>query len=360
MMMIKNTTQWLSMALFNNKNMFAFLEPLLQKPFPAYSVKKYRAKVMQVRDENKEVYTLVLKVNRLWKGFKAGQFVELVVEQSGAKISRFFSISSSPNLFKSHRLIEITIQKQMNGRITPWLCETLKVGQYLSVSSAKGEFSICNKTKPLLLIAAGSGITPFRSMLAGYSHETDVQLMYYAKDSQHLFVKELKDYEKSNKHISVAFMNSSEKGRISQNHLQAECPDFTQRQVYICGPGPMIESSKQLLLNNNMSVENVHYEYFGAKPVEEISTDIAGVVSFERSTIKAVVNINSKNTLLELAESSGLKPVTGCRMGICHQCICQKKQGVVYNTLTKTYSDTGYEEVQLCVSVPVGDVSINL
>ena len=156
----------------------------------------------------------------------------------------------------------------------------------------------------------------------------------------------------------MSIINSSEKGRICQSHLQSECPDFKQRQVYICGPGSMIQACELLLLENDVTAENIKYEYFGAKPVENISVDTEGVVSFDKSCL--AVETNNKQTLLEVAESSGLKPITGCRMGICHQCICQKKQGVVYNTLTKTFSDTGNEEVQLCVSVPVGDVSINL
>ena len=65
-------------------------------------------------------------------------------------------------------------------------------------------------------------------------------------------------------------------------------------------------------------------------------------------------------TLLDLAEQEGLKPVSGCRIGVCHQCICNKKQGRVYNTKTKQYSDTGAEEIQLCLSVPVGHVELEL
>ena len=67
-----------------------------------------------------------------------------------------------------------------------------------------------------------------------------------------------------------------------------------------------------------------------------------------------------KKTLLELAEEEGLTPVSGCRQGICHQCICKKKQGRVYNTKTQEYSDSGPEEIQLCLSVPVGTVELEL
>ncbi|WP_156499396.1 2Fe-2S iron-sulfur cluster-binding protein, partial [Oleiphilus sp. HI0061] len=69
---------------------------------------------------------------------------------------------------------------------------------------------------------------------------------------------------------------------------------------------------------------------------------------------------SDKATLLEISENQGLKPVAGCRMGVCHQCICKKKTGRVFNTRTQQYSDTGEEEIQLCVSVPVGKVELEL
>jgi hypothetical protein len=61
-----------------------------------------------------------------------------------------------------------------------------------------------------------------------------------------------------------------------------------------------------------------------------------------------------------MAESEGLKPISGCRTGVCHQCICKKKQGRVFNIKTKKYSDSGSEEIQLCLSVPVGHVELEL
>ena len=358
--MIRSSTKWLSMSLFNNKSMFAFFEPLIQMVFANYNVIKYRAKVLQVQDENSGVYTLSLKVSRLWKGFKSGQFVELQVEQDGANISRFFSISSSPRLFKSHRIIELTIQKQELGRITPWLRETLVEGQYLSISSAKGEFCIQDNSKPMLFIAAGSGITPFKSMLTDLPENANIQLLYYAKESKHIFVQELVKYANSFQNINITFIKSNVSGRFGLNHLQTYCPDFNQRIIFICGPGEMIESTKNLLRENHVANENINYEYFGAKPIKNLGLKTSGMVSFNQSTIEVLSNNKSQKTLLQLAESSGLKPITGCRMGICHQCICQKEQGVVYNLLTQSYSDTGPQEVQLCVSVPVGDVSINL
>jgi ferredoxin len=69
---------------------------------------------------------------------------------------------------------------------------------------------------------------------------------------------------------------------------------------------------------------------------------------------------NDARTLLDQAESAGLTPKTGCRMGICHTCTRRKVHGVVRNLTTGSISTDDDDAVQICVSVPVGDVDIAL
>ena len=64
--------------------------------------------------------------------------------------------------------------------------------------------------------------------------------------------------------------------------------------------------------------------------------------------------------LLEQAEAAGLTPESGCRMGICHSCTRRKTRGAVRNLITGAVSGVDAEDVQICVSVPVGDVDIAL
>ncbi|MCF6317770.1 MAG: FAD-binding oxidoreductase [Proteobacteria bacterium] len=365
--MIKNIYRWLSMALVNNSSLKGFFEPLIQWLLSGWSATGYRAKVIEVREEKTDVYSLVLKVSKRWKGFMAGQHIEISFQQEGARISRIFSISSPPHLYHRQRLIELTIKKQSQGRITPWLPKALKLGEFVNISAAKGKFVINNASKPLLLIAGGSGITPFRSMIAQQEYEqvqnhqsNNIQLIYYGNKADFLFADEFNSLKKNNKNLSVTFVQSNVSGRICLDHLQQYCADFNHRDVYICGPGNMIRATEQLLLDNKVHSENIHFEYFGPAPIKKLDIKTDGIVQFSQSLKNFVTLPDMPKTLLEIAESLNMKPTTGCRMGICHQCICEKKQGVVYNTLTKAFSDTGNEEIQLCVSLPVGDVKINL
>ncbi len=68
---------------------------------------------------------------------------------------------------------------------------------------------------------------------------------------------------------------------------------------------------------------------------------------------------NNGATLLEQAESAGLTPESGCRMGICHACTCRKTAGEVRDIRTGEIT-SGEEDIQICISVPVGTVTLDI
>ena len=76
-----------------------------------------------------------------------------------------------------------------------------------------------------------------------------------------------------------------------------------------------------------------------------------------RSEIAAPI---AQGTLLEQAEAAGLTPDFGCRMGICHTCTCHKTAGAVRDVRTGQVSTEEDVDIQLCVSVPAGDVALEL
>lgn len=352
----------LSMALVNNANIKSYAEPLIQPLFPMWSASDYRAQVVQVRSESSNCYTLVLKPNKKWLGFQPGQYVELQVIKDGAKVSRCFSISSAPEQYTQFGTIELTIRMQDKGRITPWLKQALNESSTVGLSAAQGEFIIKDRSRPILMIAGGSGITPFRSYLHSQANIWPVQkanLFYYARNNgDHLFSQELNSISDSCSSLNTHLISTVEMGHLSLEQLEQQCPNFLDYDIYICGPNSMISAVNDLLLDAKVSAENIYIERFGPAPVDFSKLDKTGSVNFSQSRKSA--EIGSKTNMLDLAESNGLRPESGCRMGICHKCSCRKSSGVVYNTLTDSYSDTGQEDIQLCISIPVGEVTIEL
>ncbi|MBL4798915.1 MAG: 2Fe-2S iron-sulfur cluster binding domain-containing protein [Oleispira sp.] len=369
---------WFSQALTQHSSFSGYLQPLIQMLVPLWTTDAYRAQIIEIRDEMADMYTLVLKpqtglIDRQWPTFVAGQFIELMVEKDGARTLRCFSISSSPAYYDNTGYIELSIRIQQQGRITPWIRQQLARGSLVNISAAQGDFVLpeemiySQKPEKLLFIAGGSGITPFRSMLQQQaltqktqSAEFDIHLLYYSRNNQQIvFQQEFEQLQKEYPSITITFVDSEQDGFICAEHLQAYCSDFLQRTAFICGPSPMIQQARKVLVEQGISKEKINFEFFGAAPVG-LENSEQGIVHFQASEKIVISEKDKTSTLLEQAEEQGLSPVSGCRIGVCHQCICKKKSGVVFNTRTQTYSDTGSEEIQLCISVAQGDVVLDL
>ena len=362
---LERARQWVSQSLTQENQITAYLEPLIQVVLPGWTTDAVRSKVIQVRPETNDVYTLVIRPGKRWKGFKAGQHLQITAEQNGSLQTRFFSVSSAPAYFKKTGLIEMSIRVQEGGRVTPWLRDAFAAGGICNLSPAEGDFTLPEGNQPVLMIAGGSGITPFRSMLsqmAASGDKRDAHLMFYVRDASNaLFQEEFEKIAAEHDNIRVTFMNSAEKGVFSAEHIKEVCSDFVERKVMICGPTPMIQLVRQVVSGEGVSADNIMFEYFGAAPIELDRADAKDAyVSFEKGGVAAMSSAENPVSLLELAEQNGLKPLAGCRVGVCHQCKCTKKSGVVLNTLTGQYSDTGREDIQLCVSVPVNDVVLDV
>ena len=191
------------------------------------------------------------------------------------------------------------------------------------------------------------------------------ELLFYVKNSsENLFLDDLNTLKSYG--LTYQYIYTDTEGRVCQQHLDQYCTDISEREAYVCGPPKMIETTRKLLESNQVKSGNIYFEYFVAAPLHSsdfVLDDDADFIQIDYLDSKKQVSFKpdkSAKTLLEIAENEGLKPVSGCRIGVCHQCICKKKQGRVYNLKTQQYSDSGSEEIQLCLSVPVSHVELEL
>lgn len=366
-----NISQTISRNLFNTSSLAAYIEPIAQLFTPNYNSDTPPSIVTRVFSENKNCYTLEIKPHKSWPGFKAGQFIKLSVVNNGALLSRFFSISSSPSSFENQGTIQLTIRIKEDGKMTPWLIKHLQKGDAVYISEAQGDF-ICQETNTAkLFIAGGSGITPIISILKQYKNTSwmkDAHLLFYVSTpSDRLFNQALD--ELSQQGLSYEYIFTSQDGRFCFDHIKNRVKGFTKREVYICGPEGLTDAVEHELIKNNTPKEQIFHELFSPRTQRPaFSKEVKGAtdndeiyVEYQQSDKRYHVKIKDTNqTLLDLAESEGLKPLSGCRIGICHQCICKKKSGRVYNTKTQQVSDSGEEEIQLCLSLPIEDVSLNI
>ena len=115
----------------------------------------------------------------------------------------------------------------------------------------------------------------------------------------------------------------------------------------------------EAFLSASGGAEGVCMERFGPPP-RAVSATSGLDVELTLARAGRRVSGMGGTSLLEQLEAAGERPAHGCRMGICRTCRCKKLSGVVENVLTGTLSGPGEQEIPLCVSIPRGDVTLDL
>ncbi|HTN32569.1 MAG TPA: ferredoxin reductase [Marinobacter sp.] len=355
---------WIGRQLFNRDNPATFFDPLLAQVNPMWVQAYTPARVEQIIQDTSDTKTFVLKPSTRWGGFKAGQHVNICTEIDGTRCNRTFSLSSPPLLWQEQGQVTLTIKRLPGGLVTNWLHDHLKPGAVLGIGDAFGDFLIPEHTQPVLFIAGGSGITPILSQLETMAFDdfrAPVTLLYYVRTSSDIIGKErLEALAESYPALSMKIIASNE-GKtpryLSDQDFEA-VPGLKARQIYLCGPKGLMDLANELLHKRGIDAADIHSTFFSTSRVDLSNEGLGGVVLFTKSDVE--VSSEGDATLLEIAEAAGLSPRYGCRMGICHQCSCRKTSGTVVNRLTGQASSPGEEDIQLCISVPSGPVSINV
>jgi ferredoxin-NADP reductase len=242
-------------------------------------------KCVQIIDETHDVKTFRFVADPpMLFTYKPGQFVTLDLEINCEQVLRSYSISSTPS--RPHTL-EITIKRVLAppnsgsdvppGLVSNWLHDNLKVGSNIKLSGPMGKFTcFANPAPKLLLISAGSGITPMMSMSRWlYDTASDVDIVFFhcaRSPKDIIFRQELElmtaQHPKFNLAVSITRREPSQvwmsfTGRLNATMLKMIAPDYQERTVYVCGPNPFMEAVHDMLESINFPMHNYYEESFG-------------------------------------------------------------------------------------------------
>ena len=322
-----------------------------------------RAEVTAVRRQTPKSVTLTLRPNENWRGFRAGQFLGVSVDVDGVRLTRPYSPAGCEQA--ADGALELTVSTHPEGRVSRHLRDRAHPGMIIDLTQAQGEFMLPDpRPERVLLISGGSGITPVMAMLRTLRQEGfagEIGFLNYARSPlTALYDPELCKLAQDHEGLRVArgftrARGSELTGRFRREHLHAVISDHADAATFVCGPPALIDSVRAVWAKDGLAEPAV--ETF-TPPALRFDTDGAeGRVSFTVSGREAA---NSGLPLLEQAEDAGLAPDHGCRMGICNTCSCRKTAGTVRNVISGATSSAGAEEIRICVSVPVGDVALDL
>jgi len=320
-----------------------------------------RAEVTAARRQTPKSVTLTLRPNENWRGLRAGQFVGLSVEIDGVRETRPYSPAGSEHA----RSLELTVSTHPEGKVSRYLRDNARPGMLVGLTRPEGDFVLpAERPERVLLISGGSGVTPVMAMLRtlcaeGYAGE--IGFLNYARSPElALYGEELDRLAGAHRSLRVArgftrARGQALSGRFCREHLKAVTSEHADAATFVCGPPALIDAVGAVWAKDRLPEPTV--ETF-TPPAMRFDTDGAeGTVSFAASGREAA---NSGLPLLEQAEDAGLAPDHGCRMGICNTCSCRKRAGTVRNIFTGEVSSAGEEQIRICVSVPLGDVALDL
>lgn len=312
--------------------------------------------------------------------FQAGQHLPLRFNIGGDVHIRTYSLSSAP----SDDFFRISVKRE--GLVSSHLHQQVRVGDVLEARPPQGHFTVApHERRPLVLLAAGVGITPLLSMVREVVYQglrtRYIRPTWFFQSSRTLadqvFRPELdRLIEGAGGAVRVLRLLSQPEpgalegedfdltGRIDTALLKTilEVEDYDQLDFVLCGPGSFTQGLYDSLRELDIRDSRIHAETFGPSTLHRQPDPDAIVIEqapaatipvpviFERSAKEARWQPDG-GSLLELAESRGLRPEFSCRGGSCGTCKTRLISGQVnYPQPPADVPDDGY--VLICCAIP--------
>jgi ferredoxin-NADP reductase len=231
------------------------------------------ATVVELVDETPRCRSIVLDPPA-WPAHRAGQHIDIrLTAEDGYQAQRSYSIASAP---EDPHLV-ITVERLADGEASPYLAGELRAGDELELRGPIGGYFVWEQSSggPLLLIAGGSGIVPFRAMLrhwAAGASEAKVRVLYSARSLDEVIYREelLRLADHPNAEIEIALTRDwptgwcGHRGRITPKVLRdASWPVDQQPLIYVCGPSGFVEAASGALVEAGHDPKRVRTERFG-------------------------------------------------------------------------------------------------
>lgn len=336
----------------------------LEEISPALSLLQNSARVLDIRQETHDTRSFLLKPNWGWSKAQAGQHVGVALEINGVNYRRRYSISNAVDKHK-RAAFSITVKREPGGRVSNALHDQIQVGDRITLERPAGDF-VLPQTVPdkLLMLAAGSGITPImgqiRTLLQD-GYDGDICLLAYVRSPQdHIFGEQLQALAAQHSQLSVQWCEESAGNeRFSAEQISRRVPDYSQRHTMLCGPAGFMAAVRQHWDAQSLN-DQLQFEYFGSPQPLTPPAKSAGVAShihLQRSDRQ--IDAAAGQAALLAMEAAGETPAYGCRMGICQSCKCTKVSGTTRNLVTGQVSREPNEEIQLCVSAAETDLVLD-
>ncbi len=216
--------------------------------------------------------------------FVAGQWLSVKGSTpEGEEITRAYSIASAPS---QNARFAFCLNRVQDGFMSNYLCD-LGEGTEISFQGPFGDFILRPPLRDTLMIATGTGIAPFRSMLQGMFeagdrglggragapvaplHQAQFWLLFGARYEQDIYYRE--EFERlAAEHSNFHFVPTLSRGGPEwtglrgyvQEHVREIVGSRTDMLAYICGLDKMVSANRELLKSLGWDRKSIRYEKY--------------------------------------------------------------------------------------------------
>jgi ferredoxin-NADP reductase len=316
--------------------------------------------------------------------FRAGQYVNVLVDVDGVLTSRPYSIASPPG----SSYLELTVRNKPGGFVAPYLLNELKVGDELETTGPSGSFyhEPLVDGDDLVFLAGGSGITPFMSIIRDalqHNRPLKMHLLYgsrtlddviYADELAQLAGRPGFKYTLVISDLSPGHQGDHKgslhlTGFLDAKLIRGQIGDVTGKTFYICGPNVMYDFCLAALQELGVPPHRMRRELYG--PPADVTQEPGWPEAVSAGTVfnveivgqvQRAIHAPAGEPLLNSLERYGIVVPAVCRSGECSACRTRLVSGQVFmpahTGLRASDREHGY--IHPCVSYPLQDLQIRL
>ncbi|UUW91127.1 ferredoxin--NADP reductase [Pimelobacter simplex] len=329
-----------------------------------------RLRVVATVAETDDARSVVLTPEGGPVGYRPGQFLTFRVPAAEGSLARCYSLSSSPHA-EPDRLV-VTVKRIPGGRGSAWMCDELAVGDVVDALRPAGTFTPRELDQDLLLVAAGSGVTPVMSILrsaldAGTGR---IAVLYANRDERSvIFAAELAALERAHPdRLVVLHWLESLHGLPDDERLAARLAAYAGREAFVCGPALFMRAVEKALAAAGTDSALVHVEEFVSLTGDPFAAPepVALAAGEDVDAAELEVTLDGATRTLPWARSrpltdvllaAGLPAPYSCREGACSACACVVTEGEVAMEVNQVLDDADLADglVLGCQARPVSD-----
>ena len=249
--------------------------------------------------------------------FQPGAHIDLHLQNG---LVRQYSLVNGPGETNFYR-IGVKLEEPSAGG-SSYIHENLRVGDVLACSTPRNNFPLRRDSIKTIFIAGGIGLTPLLAMSQALDvMSLDYEFHYFVQNDKHIAFSSVLNKLKNKAFIHEGFSPDSTVKKINDVLKSPK----NSMNLYVCGPGPMLEATRQIAAELNWPNNSIHFEYF--KNSNEIDDSSSFEIELARSALS--LNVPTGKSILEVLRENGVDLPSSCEQGACGTC----KVGVIKGSI---------------------------